>query len=354
MKCIQCGTDNNYKERQSSRRCKNCGHQFVFEPKEINNHKITDTFFAKVINDISSNKSVFYNLKQFRYYLDKILKFRASKQFLPLPGFILLYLLFSVLFTGFFRGLSSTLFTENSFSIEYLIYIANLIDNIGFIVVLYQLYKFSKANYKYRQIYGIVLQIIGYLTIIVGIIFSVISKIIFIFNLIIGITAIYLGRIIIKNKKPILQTFLVESSKIQPWLESWQAINGRIDSILPSPNQENQSNQINFDISNYSFDKLLICDSEEIAQFLIANNFYFENNCAVLSVTRYPESIFDTVLEMVKQNPELKVYALHHCTPKGIGLVHQLRTSENWFAGSNVTIYDIGLLPRQIYQGQKH
>jgi hypothetical protein len=42
------------------------------------------------------------------------------------------------------------------------------------------------------------------------------------------------------------------------------------------------------------------------------------------------------------------VYALHDCTPRGIGLVNQLRTSPNWFQNSSVIIIDIGLLPRQI------
>ena len=101
---------------------------------------------------------------------------------------------------------------------------------------------------------------------------------------------------------------------------------------------------------DYSFDKLLVCETTEIAQFLIANNFHFENNCAVLSITGYPENIFDTILEMVKPNPKLKVYALHHCTPKGIGLVDHLRTSENWFAGYDIAIYNIGLLPRHVLE----
>jgi hypothetical protein len=42
------------------------------------------------------------------------------------------------------------------------------------------------------------------------------------------------------------------------------------------------------------------------------------------------------------------VYALHDCSPRGIGLVNHLRTSPNWFSDSNAIIIDIGLLPRQI------
>ena len=96
----------------------------------------------------------------------------------------------------------------------------------------------------------------------------------------------------------------------------------------------------------YSFDRLVVCDSANIAQLLIANNFHFENNCAILSITGYPQSIFNTTMEMLRRNPDLKVYAIHDCSPKGVSLINHLRTSERWFLNSNVTIIDIGILPR--------
>jgi hypothetical protein len=118
--------------------------------------------------------------------------------------------------------------------------------------------------------------------------------------------------------------------------------------MLPPPRDTNENATVSPDVSAYSFDRLVVCDRPEIAQFLIANNFHFENNCAVLSVTGYPQSIFDTIMQMLRRNPDLKVYALHDCTPRGIGLVNQLRTSPNWFQDSSVIIIDIGLLPWQI------
>ncbi len=91
-----------------------------------------------------------------------------------------------------------------------------------------------------------------------------------------------------------------------------------------------------------------MCDKSDIAQKLIANNFHFENNCAVLSITGYPQNIFDTVMTMLKRNPELKVYGLHDCTPRGIALTHHLKTNPNWFANSSVQIFDLGLTPQQV------
>ncbi|MDY7012917.1 MAG: MFS transporter permease, partial [Cyanobacteriota bacterium] len=120
----------------------------------------------------------------------------------------------------------------------------------------------------------------------------------------------------------------------------------------PSPSTENQPTNLNPEITAYSFDRAIVCDSAEIAQFLIANNFHFENNCAVLSIDGYPQNIFSTVMEMLRRNPELKVYAIHDASPHGISLVNQLRTNSNWFANSSATVYDLGLSPRQVLRSR--
>jgi hypothetical protein len=53
---------------------------------------------------------------------------------------------------------------------------------------------------------------------------------------------------------------------------------------------------------------------------------------------------------MLRRNADLKVYALHDANPAGVSLVHQLRTSPNWFANQAVTIFDLGISPRQILE----
>ncbi|MCU0543756.1 MAG: hypothetical protein MUE44_16500 [Oscillatoriaceae cyanobacterium Prado104] len=118
--------------------------------------------------------------------------------------------------------------------------------------------------------------------------------------------------------------------------------------MLPPPHDTNENAAISPDVSAYSFDRVVVCDRPEIAQFLIANNFHFENNCAVLSITEYPQSIFEATMQMLRRNPDLKVYALHDCNPQGIGLANHLRTSPNWFANNSAVIIDLGLLPRQV------
>ncbi|MEH2168359.1 MAG: hypothetical protein V7K41_17245 [Nostoc sp.] len=163
-----------------------------------------------------------------------------------------------------------------------------------------------------------------------------------------GMLPIYLGTRQLRRIQLLTQDFLISQSQVKDWLDRWQQINGSILKILPSPKQENTPATVNPDVTAYSFDRLVVCESASIAQLLIANNFHFENNCAILSITGYPQSIFDTTMQMLRRNPDLKVYAIHDCNPQGIGLVYNLRTNANWFLNSEIMILDIGLTPRQI------
>lgn len=75
MKCIKCNTDNKFKERTANKgKCKNCGHQFVFEPKQVASQvgfKFTDKFFADLISKISGENNLFFTEKQFLYLFDR-------------------------------------------------------------------------------------------------------------------------------------------------------------------------------------------------------------------------------------------------------------------------------------------
>jgi uncharacterized membrane protein YgcG len=98
------------------------------------------------------------------------------------------------------------------------------------------------------------------------------------------------------------------------------------------------------DIALYSFDRAVICDRARTVDLLLANNFHFENNCAVLSIDGYPMVPFATVRTMLKRNPRLQVFALHDATPGGCRLAHRLATDTDWFKGQ-ATIVDVGLRP---------
>lgn len=281
MKCINCGTQNNYKERVANdRRCKACSHQFVFEPQRMSEVRFTDTFFAKLISDISANNTLKFTERQLFYLLNKRLIRKQDSSCLS----SILY------FCGFIFAFIGVLFTRYTLGL--------IIMNSGIFMLL-------------------------------------------------GGTAIYTDE---KNKK--IQKLLITPEKFQDYLSSWKAVNP-IDGILTLSEYKNLPTSINSDITSYSFDRVVVCDNKEIANLLIANNFHFENNSAVLSIDGYPENIFDTVMQMLRRNDDLKVYVLHDASPKGVSVVNTISTNSNWFSNnsnsnSNVTIYDLGLLPRQV------
>ncbi len=167
------------------------------------------------------------------------------------------------------------------------------------------------------------------------------------------LAVISIGLWLVKAKQLKAQSLVVPSSQLEGWIRRWQDLNRTIGKMLPPPSPEPDQVPVREELRDYSFDRLVVCDRPEIAQMLIANNFHFENNCAVLSFNGYPQSIFTTVMEMLRQNPDLKVYALHDATPIGLSLVYHLQTSPTWFCTSQVAIYDLGLLPRQIFKNSQ-
>ena len=150
-------------------------------------------------------------------------------------------------------------------------------------------------------------------------------------------------------KQKIPQSFRFKQTEITQWLIRWENINGKVTNLLPSSRETSEPTEINSEITAYSFDRVIVCDTAKIAQFLIANNFHFEHNCAVLSIDGYPQNIFSTVMQMLRQNPDLKIYAFHDASPHGVSVINQLRTNPNWFMGNNLSIYDLGLLPRHVF-----
>ena len=51
MKCVQCGTNSDYKERQAGGKCRECGERFAFEPKR--DRGMTDLTFRLAIEAVS-------------------------------------------------------------------------------------------------------------------------------------------------------------------------------------------------------------------------------------------------------------------------------------------------------------
>ena len=341
MKCIKCQTDNKLKERTANGgRCKQCNHRFAFEPTAMTGLKITDPMFGKAITDVSVNDTLFFTPRQLFYFLDQ----RSRVQNENLLGLVYQCMFYN--FWGFFFGAMFLL--SSGMTNEFICAMFAL--NSLLLAVFFVKSRSSKYSYKQRQTFARVLQIWGGIVLVCGIGFSQLlySSVVLVASSAIGILSIYLGSLKIpKVTQEVILTYIL----FQDWIYKWTKINSSIAKMLPPPRDTNQNAAVSPDVSAYSFDRLVVCDRPEIAQFLIANNFHFENNCAILSITGYPKSIFNTTMEMLRRNPDLKVYALHDCSPKGIGLVNHLRTSPNWFPNNRAIIIDIGLLPKQILAG---
>ncbi len=162
-----------------------------------------------------------------------------------------------------------------------------------------------------------------------------------------GIYAFVAG-VFMSPRRMRLASHTISKTMLNAWLEQWQRVNPPPAKLLPTPGSAPVLTSVDDDVTAYSFDRVLVCDSVAIAQLLIANNIHFEHNCAVLSITGYPRTIFATTMTMLRRNPDLQVIALHNCSPRGVALVHELRTSPDWFAENTPMIFDLGLLPRQI------
>jgi hypothetical protein len=347
MKCIRCNTDNNLKDRTANMgRCSSCNHPFAFEPTAMEaNTKLTDPFFAKVIADLSANNTLFFTPRQFYYLLDKRLRSRFTKTDLmnnPVGGII-----GAVVLVFFFTAVTRGMF---NMSFELIIQIG---VSLIFILGLWTTAESAISPYLNRRIRHraiTTIKVLAGISLLVGLPLSIIAKssVGIIAAIVLGIAAILLSIDRKRRQSSIFDKFLIEQTQFNQWLTKWNSINNPPLKILPAPQSLILPAIANPEVTAYSFDRVVVCDRPEIAQLLITNNFHFENNCAILAIDQYPQSIFTTTMEMLRRNPDLKVYALHDCSPQGVQLIHRLRSADLWFPNPEIPIVDVGILPRQI------
>jgi len=128
--------------------------------------------------------------------------------------------------------------------------------------------------------------------------------------------------------------------------ERWNEVHGMTSSLIRRAPEPALPKDLEADIGDYSFDRAVICDRARTVDLLVANNFHFENNCAILSFDGYPKGPFPVILAMLKRNPRLQVFVLHDCTADGCRLAHRLISDPKWFGGAGLRVIDLGLRPR--------
>lgn len=348
MKCVQCGTDNTLKDRTDhAGRCKSCNHPFAFEPATALNKNLafTDPFFQKAIADISTDNILFFTPKQFLYFMDRRLKSRVRYSMKSSASF------FAYIFFGFIITLTLGSIIGGFLQNEILgRWIILLLYSSVWIYVFFRASQSPGRDAQDRRKNARNLQIMGGLVLVIGIPWSILtdSVVRFFIVALVGLSVYWLGVIQLLRQRKIVDELLVSNTQTQDWLDRWQQVNGPLEKLLPPPQTQALPTSISSEVSNYSFDRVIVCETAAIAQFLIANNVHFENNCAILSITGYPQNIFASVMTMLRRNPDLKVYALHNASAVGVGLVHQLQTSTEWFANQSAVFFDLGVSPRQV------
>ncbi|NJM78353.1 MAG: hypothetical protein HC852_24460 [Acaryochloridaceae cyanobacterium RU_4_10] len=342
MKCVRCGIDNTLKDRTGNYgACKSCHHPFVFEPTQMGTTKITDPMFVKIIADLSVNNTLFFTPKQLLYFLDGRLRRKnaVGTKAAWIASYGILNFILILIFSNAFPFAGSDTF-----------FWVGLIISAFFVFAIFRTSKSEKLTTKIRRNASESLSILGAIVLILGVGASIFLESFFQFTLSIslGLFAIYLGFRQADRQQEFTQKLIIQFEQLQDWLHRWQQINGSVVQLLPSPREQLAPVEVNPEVSAYSFDHLVVCEKATIAQLLIKNNFHFEHNCAILSITGYPENIFETTLEMVRRNPDLKVYVFHDCSAQGIRVVHQVKHSPQWFQNSDVAIVDVGLSPQQV------
>jgi hypothetical protein len=355
MRCIACGTDNKLKVRiKNNCRCSNCGHLFVFEPTMMTAPiRFTDSFFAKAIADLSAENTLYFTPRQLYYLIERRLKRKAftSSAIIQAAVFIALITL-----TTFVMSSTASVMP----GILNQIIIPNMVLTLLFCFWNFMSFNNPRTSNRNRRAGATALQLIGGINLILvnGVnlqffrqfISPVASNIWLVGSTILGVIAILLGTYQKSRLRSMttLEEHLVKRTQFNDWLARWERVNGTPPTLLKTANNNQLPAQINPEVSAYSFDRVLVTSSDAIAQMLIANNLHLEYNCAILSATGYPQAIFNTVMEMLRRNANLTVYALHGADPSGVRMLYDLKTRPQWFRDQQVQFVDLGISPRQI------
>ena len=272
MKCIHCGSNNSYRDRQGTNgSCKVCRRKFAFEPY-TDRLKISDGLFQRMIQNVSGENRVFFTERQLWYEFNRYLWHKRLRG----QTNILMWI-FGVVGMG--------------------------------------------ASLVFSSLWPLVIGGLG-----------------------IGFAAIARRGRLFRPRQP-----LVMFTDFRKDVDRWTQAHGKIERLIRTGERQPNHHQRDAepDLTAYSFDRVLVTDKTDIAVMLVANNFHFENNCAILSVDGYPEDITDIVMEMLRRNPDLKVFALHDASAEGCKLPLILR-EEKWFPDQAITVIDLGLRPQHV------
>lgn len=80
----------------------------------------------------------------------------------------------------------------------------------------------------------------------------------------------------------------------------------------------------------YAPERILVVERDDLVDMLIRNRFHLSHKTAVVSRSGYPERVFATCREFLKNHPDTPVQVLHDASTSGFGLTAQLAADPKW------------------------
>ncbi len=197
----------------------------------------------------------------------------------------------------------------------------------------YQLQRKLKKTLKWCNVSAVILLLIFLIALVFAVIkgsfFSTIAIIIgFVFMVVLFIKA--------KGKKSI--------SKLDALVDKWVSVNPHEKLLTAEKYQASFGSKTSSNLDDISFERVLICERNEMVDFFLSNLFHFHYSCPVIGGNGYPQDICEDMLRRLKQNPNLKVFLLHDYSPAGYAFVRRIKTDPKWFGGGKrYNIIDLGL-----------
>lgn len=151
--------------------------------------------------------------------------------------------------------------------------------------------------------------------------------------------------------------FLVVRSSFRPrlsrakwdrFVQRWERRNGPIEKLVRSPMLEEAPPEWSEpDIFGYGVERVLICERDELVDWLVLNRIHVNEQTAVMSASGYPQYLLPKVNDLLRGPNPPNVFLLHDATRKGEAMERHLRQSGP-FSLEGAEVIDLGLDPEVV------
>jgi hypothetical protein len=101
------------------------------------------------------------------------------------------------------------------------------------------------------------------------------------------------------------------------------------------------------ELFDYSPERILIVEHDDMVDMLIANHFHIDNKAAVISANKYPEHVFKACRTFLESNTQIPVEVIHDASLTGQQLTHRLMSDPSWKL-QDKNVKDLGLFVQDL------